>query len=110
MIRCSTKTQLELHVNFPECWDGKHLDSPNHRSHMAYAVAGACPAGYPVAVPAITLVYRYSATLVGRARTVILSSGGQYSGHADFINSWDEQALSDLVRTCLNAYAYCGGS
>ena len=34
-----TKTTLELHVLFPDCWDGKRLDSPDHQSHMAYSRA-----------------------------------------------------------------------
>ena len=104
---CPVKSQLELHVNFPECWDGRHLDSATHKSHVAYAVAGRCPAGHPVALPALTLVLRYPAAVVDAAQTVILSSGGQFSGHADFINAWDEQALTRLVDSCLNAGVYC---
>lgn len=33
----SKRTFLELHVTFPDCWDGVRLDSPDHRSHMAYS-------------------------------------------------------------------------
>ena len=39
---------------------------------------------------------------------VELSSGGQYSGHADFINTWDQTVLATLVTKCLNAYRHCG--
>ena len=39
---------------------------------------------------------------------VELSSGGQYSGHADFINTWDQAVLATLVTKCLNAYRHCG--
>jgi hypothetical protein len=28
---------LQLDVIFPDCWDGRHLDSPDHKSHMAYS-------------------------------------------------------------------------
>jgi Domain of unknown function (DUF1996) len=104
---CPVKTQLQLHVNFPECWDGKHLDSPNHKSHVAYATAGRCPASHPVALPALSLVYKFPAAVVTSAHTVILSSGGQFSGHADFINSWQESALTKLVDDCLNNGLYC---
>jgi hypothetical protein len=31
---------LRLHVRFPSCWDGRQLDSRDHKSHMAYAVRG----------------------------------------------------------------------
>lgn len=96
---------LRLHVNFPSCWDGRHVDSANHQSHMAYAVRGACPASHPVAVPAITLIYRYPFT---GGNGVTLSSGGRYSAHADFFNGWRQGTLVSLVNTCLNALRHCG--
>ncbi len=99
---CPQKAEVQLHVNFPACWDGKRLDSFDHRSHMAYARGGQCPAGHPVALPALSLVYMYPARAVDAARVIMLSSGGQYSGHADFINAWNEQGLTKLVRGCLD--------
>src|SRR5262249_23824225 len=53
---------LRLHVTFPDCWNGKDLDSPDHHGHMAYSSRGLCPAGYPVPVPAITVIFRYPTT------------------------------------------------
>jgi len=100
-----TRSQsLRLHVNFPSCWDGEHLDSATHQSHVAYAVRGACPASHPVALPAISLIYRYPIT--GGAG-VTLSSGGAYSGHADFFNAWRQGTLTSLVNGCLNALRHC---
>ena len=40
--------------------------------------------------------------------SIELASGGQYSGHADFINAWDQKALTALVAGCLNKYRHCG--
>jgi hypothetical protein len=96
---------LRLHVRFPSCWDGKDLDSADHKSHMAYAVRGACPAGYSTAAPAIELIYRYP-TLGGP--NVSLSSMGQFSAHADFFNAWNPGTLKRLVDGCLNALVHCG--
>ena len=101
---CPPTTKLELHVNFPDCWNGHSLDSPDHKSHMAYSVDGRCPPSHPVAVPALSVVYRYEPPDPGE---VLLSSGGQQSGHADFINAWDQQVLARLVRGCLDGYAKC---
>jgi Domain of unknown function (DUF1996) len=95
---------LRLHVNFPSCWDGRHPDSADHKSHMAYPVRGECPASHPVGLPAITLIFRYPIT--GGAG-VTLSSGGQYSAHADFFNAWRQGTLTSLVNTCLNALRHC---
>jgi Domain of unknown function (DUF1996) len=96
---------LRLHVNFPSCWDGRHLDSADHRSHVAYAVRGACPASHPVAVPAISLIYRYP---IAGGSGVTVSSGGAYSAHADFFNAWRQGTLTSLVNNCLNALRHCG--
>ena len=43
---------LRLHIRFPECWDGRNLDSADHKSHMAYAMKGTCPATPPDLGPA----------------------------------------------------------
>jgi hypothetical protein len=96
---------LRLHVNFPSCWDGGHLDSADHQSHVAYAVRGACPASHPIAVPAISLIYRYP---IAGGSGVTVSSGGQYSAHADFFNAWRQGTLTSLVNNCLNALRHCG--
>ena len=45
---------LRLHIRFPECWDGRRLDSADHKSHMAYATRSGCPSTHPVEVPQIT--------------------------------------------------------
>ena len=98
-------SSLRLHVRFPSCWDGRRLDSADHKSHMAYAVRGACPSTHPVAVPAVAQIYRYP-TLGGEGFT--LASGGELSAHADFFNAWRPGALKRLVEGCLNALVHCG--
>ncbi|HKP17412.1 MAG TPA: DUF1996 domain-containing protein [Gaiellaceae bacterium] len=95
---------LALHVQFPDCWDGINLDSPDHQSHMAYSTRGRCPAPHRVALPAIQLNLRYpSAGGTG----LVLASGGQFSGHADFFNAWNPQELQRLVNRCLNGLRHC---
>jgi hypothetical protein len=51
------RNALRLHVTFPSCWDGKNLDSATHQSHIAYPVAGHCPAKFAHALPQISLIY-----------------------------------------------------
>jgi hypothetical protein len=93
------KTFVELHVNFPDCWDGKRLDSPDHHSHMAHSRGYVCPATHPVKVPLIRLLIRYPIT---DGRGLELASGGQLTGHADFVNAWDQRALERLVDDCFH--------
>ncbi|MGH3043762.1 MAG: DUF1996 domain-containing protein [Gaiellaceae bacterium] len=95
---------LRLHVTFPDCWDGRRLDSPDHKSHAAYSTRAVCPASHPVAVPRISLIYTYPVT---GGPTVSLASGNQYSAHGDFFNAWDADELDRLVSGCLNALRHC---
>lgn len=104
---CPTATgakSLNLNVRFPDCWDGKRLDSPDHQSHMAYSARGACPASHPVAVPSIEIAIQYP---VAGGPGVELSSQGTLTGHADFVNGWQQPALQRLVDYCLNALRAC---
>jgi hypothetical protein len=90
---------LFLRVRFPNCWDGTHLDIADHKSHMAYSTAGTCPASHPVALPGLQLVVLYPTTA---GPHTALSSGGQFSSHADFVNAWDQQLLTQRVNRDLN--------
>ena len=96
---------LSLHVVFPDCWDGRNLAYANQKN-TAYSVNHRCPKGYPVPLPALTMLIKYPVTTT--TQNVELASGGQYSGHADFMNAWDQTELSRLVTKCLNAYRHCG--
>jgi hypothetical protein len=71
---------------------------------MAYSVRGRCPADHPVALPALQVNVRYPSA--GGAG-LVLASGGQYSGHADFFNAWNQSMLQQLVTGCLNALRHC---
>lgn len=98
-------TWLQLTVTFPECWNGRNLDSRDHKSHLAYTGNGLCPSSHPVGVPSMALTVRYP---VNGGPGYHLASGGQYSGHADFVNSWNQREFVRLVRHCLNAGRQCG--
>src|SRR3978361_609831 len=70
--RCGHDQRLMLQVTFPACWNGKALDSADHRAHMAYADGANCPVSHPVALPELVLTVIYP-TAGGRA--VTLASG-----------------------------------
>lgn len=102
--------QLSKLVAFPSCWDGKNLDAPDHKSHMAYSDNGKCPATHPVQLPDITMNVHYQ---VDDSRFMRLSSDnypggpGGFSGHADWMNGWDEKVLNQIVNGCLRARKDC---
>ena len=92
-------SSLRLVVNFPNCWDGSRLDSADHKSHLAYSTNGVCPSTHPAEVPALTLEVYYG---VAGGPTAELASGGDFSGHADFMNAWNQPTLERLVDRYLN--------
>ena len=98
-IACPATSHAVLTVRFPECWNGKDLDSADHQGHMAYRVRGACPPGYPVRVPRLSLNVHYRLPSV---TGLTLASGSIHSSHADFFNAWNQAVLARLVRTNLN--------
>jgi hypothetical protein len=99
--RVGRRAGLRLLVNFPSCWDGQNLDSADHASHMAYASNGVCAASHPVEVPGLLLVVRYP---VAGGANAELASGGQFSGHGDFVNAWNQAVLERLVARYLNRF------
>lgn len=100
---------IDAHIRFPQCWDGVHLDSPDHKSHLTYATeehgARSCPAAYPVVLP--RLIIRISWP-ISNAGGITLASGKAYTLHADFFNAWNETTLNKLVNGCINAGINCG--
>jgi hypothetical protein len=102
---CAAQRNLRLIVTFPDCWDGTHLDSPNHHHHVAYSSKGRCPAGFAVAIPQLQFEVEYPVS--GSTDGLELSSGGLLSGHADFMNGWDEARLTTEVDLCLHRKVVC---
>ena len=98
-IACAANVDQVLVIRFPDCWNGHDLDSPDHKSHLAYRVRGACPSGYPVALPQLSLNVHYRLpSLTG----LTLASGSLFSAHADFFNAWNQAVLQALVARNLN--------
>jgi hypothetical protein len=114
---CGVSEYLVMAMDFPRCWDGKNLDSPNHKDHMSKAVNGSCPASHPVPIPQITFNMRFKVTKPNEALTWRLSSDNYqftgnnagYSAHADYVEGWQEGFMANIVKNCLNAKRDCGG-
>jgi hypothetical protein len=102
---CGLNENLVFRVRFQDCWNGRDLDSADHKSHVAYSKNGVCPSGFPVPIPRVSMTLAYDSH--GGAG-VTLSSGSALTGHADFWNAWHQPALDTLVATCLRAGIHCG--
>ena len=102
---CPPGTQINVRYQAPSCWDGLHLDTPNHQSHMAYPVAGRCTTSHPVAVP--MLEFKMAFPVSGDTSKVRLASGRGYSFHYDFYNAWEPATLKAMVDQCIVGGLQC---
>jgi hypothetical protein len=105
-VNCPAGTQLETYLDFPQCWNGTGLDSADHKSHMAYPVAGGCPSSHPVQVPKLRMVLRYPAS--GDPAGLRLASGDGRTMHGDFFNVWPANEMAQRVRDCIRPVVKCG--
>jgi hypothetical protein len=110
---CGADSFMQQVVTFPQCWDGKNLDSPNHKDHMAYPNNGVCPTDFvPIPEISMNLNYKYHANApMNKWRLAsdnyATTSPGGYSGHADWVNGWDQPTLEGIVKNCLNSAKDC---
>jgi hypothetical protein len=73
---------------------------------MAYTHNGACPAGHPVGLPKVTEDVQYP--ISGGSGVTFVYSGSARTGHADFMDGWNQSTLNALVTRCLVGRVACG--
>ncbi|KAH8722679.1 hypothetical protein GQ44DRAFT_657897, partial [Phaeosphaeriaceae sp. PMI808] len=108
---------LRAQIFFPSCWNGKDVDSTDHKSHMSYPSSqnydsGPCPAGFPVHMVSIFFEVLYDTNLFadqwtkkGAQHPFVFANGDAtgYGFHGDFLNGWDVNVLQNAVDDCTDA-------
>lgn len=104
---CEAGSELWMNLTFPQCWDGRNLDSPDHKSHMSYPIGGKCPSTHPVAVPEVSFHIVYPIRAADTSKHYRLSSDtygsslpAGYSSHGDWFNGWKPEAMDAFVKGC----------
>lgn len=107
-------------VFFPSCWNGRDLDSADHRSHMAFPTRDPnmgnlrCPDTHPVHLVEITeIVFYPPATDQAGWRLSSDIAAGATDGttlHADWFGAWDPDTLERWHTHCIREMRNCGSS
>ncbi|TCD61199.1 hypothetical protein EIP91_008787 [Steccherinum ochraceum] len=103
---------MRAQIFFPACWDGKNLDSADHKSHMAYPIDaynnGKCPDTHPVHI--ISIFYEMIVSTdqfdYHGPGTWVLANGDTtgLGFHGDFAMGWTDPGLiTSLINDCPNA-------
>ena len=117
---CSPGNVLGAVIDAPSCWDGVNLDSPNHRSHVAYVVftsAGpVCPSTHRYMIPGFTMGARWTIAPGDDTTKWMLSSDAMAPNqphgstfHADWFGAWDNTVLAMWSNNCLDKLLSCQG-
>jgi len=103
---CGGERNLRMIITFPDCWDGQNLDSADHHGHVAYSSKGVCPSSHPV--PILQLQFSVEYGWSTDPADLVLASGGQNTGHADFMNGWVQDVLVGETQLCIHGEVVCG--
>ena len=94
---------VRAEIVFPSCWDGKNLDSEDHKSHTAFPSLiqdGICPDTHPIYLPILfyETIWQTNA-FKGLPGRFVFANGDPtgYGYHADFIAAWDD-GVQEQVR------------
>ena len=105
---CTVGATMVADLTAGNCWDGKNLDTPDHRAHIAFGSYGSwgyykCPATHPYLIPQTEnkVMWTVTADMVGtrsdgsKYSRVKLASDHMKPGakpgetmHADYIEQW----------------------
>jgi hypothetical protein len=106
-------------IKAPDCWDGKNLDSPNHRSHVAYSDYGTwgyrkCPSTHTYVIPGFTLQAWWGVGAEDDTKLWSLSSDSMRPDlpkgstfHADWFGAWDNVIMGMWMDNCINKLLNC---
>ena len=128
---CPIGNKLGAIIAAPECWDGKNLDSADHRSHVAYSAYigqsyAQCPATHPYVIPTFQMGVWYttdadldrSGSWSAATSTWHLSSDAMAgmpmmkpgtTFHADWFGAWDDSVMNMWASNCVDKLLNCSG-
>jgi hypothetical protein len=114
---CPAGGILVMQAVIPVCWDGKNLDSPDHRSHLSNYLPDApvrCPADHPYVLPSLQMRLHYTTDDNFVAGKWHLASDEMVSGmpaggtfHMDYFEAWSPTVKDLWFRNCIDKHLTC---
>ena len=119
---CPAGAVLVAQAIIPACWDGKNLDSADHRSHMAVPSGDyipsigqrACPSDHPYVLPGLQMRVHYTTDDNFVAGKWHLSSDEMMPGtvagstlHFDYFEAWSPTVKDLWFRNCIDKHQTC---
>jgi len=105
--QCNT---MRSEVYFPSCWDGKNLDSEDHKSHVSYPGigdfnGGVCPETHPVALLSIFFEFFFDTSSFTDNKFAFANGDATGFGyHGDFVMGWTNRtSLQNAHRDCVSS-------
>jgi hypothetical protein len=119
--KCLVGDYLRAAIAFPSCWDGKNLDTADHRSHLAYPngplidnFLPACPADHPYSIPQIAeqVFFRVDANFLAGKWELSCDqmTGGKPKGaclHFDYWEAWSAPVKNMWQTGCIDGHLSC---
>lgn len=111
--KCPTGAWLRVAVTFPQCWDGKNLDSADHRSHMRNTWgSNGCPSTHPYRVPeiAISANFRVDPNFAKWHLSSDEMLPGAIPGqtlHMDYWEGWSPIVKAIWQKNCIDGHLTC---
>ena len=118
--QCPVGAWLRTFVTLADCWDGRNLDTPDHRAHLAVATGAlingrrACPATHPYNIPEVALQAFFRTDANFQLGKWHLSSDEMMPGtvagstlHFDYWEAWSPAVKNMWQTGCINRHLSC---
>ena len=115
---CVAGQELDATIQTPLCWNGRDLDSPDHRRHVVDMVGpgypGHCPTTHPMLLPQFTMNVTWSIGQGDQPTRWMLSSDHMKPGalpgdtfHSDYFEAWEDSIRDRWNAGCIDHLLNC---